>query len=343
MRKLLSGRQIFLLVLITVYCGCHQRIRINRGPLNDWYEKTRLIMTQEEMKIFRSLRGKEQLEDFFADFWRIRDPIPETEENENRIEFQNRILFANRWFDRHRRRRQDYDTERARGWLTDKGRIFVIFGPPDKASYGEGWTVLKEIPPQDAIYETWYYAHFDLSVSFEREKIQSKTETNPPPVEQDDAPDSTVARVSRISGSGGWRLMPSFKIIEAVEKAKLEMISPQYRNDLKHRMYFRAKYIGDRLRISIPPVRLNYIEEEGKLKVYLLVELKVYRDDYKEYEAKEERILAFSEKDVLEHWDAVVDVVYKPAKKGRYVFDVTVTDLKSEYLAKYRKLITHVF
>ena len=343
MRKGFQCRLIPMLLLILVFCGCHQRVRLKNDPTNDLHEKIRLIMTQEEIKIFRSLKGKEQREDFIADFWRVRDPIPETEENENRIEFHNRILYANRWFDKLRRRRQDYDARSARGWQTDKGRIFVILGPPDKVSYGEGWSVLKEIPLQDAIYETWNYASFDLNVSFEREKIQSKTETRPPPGEQNSIPDSTVPWISRISGSGGWRLMPSVKIIEAVEEAKLEMISPQYRNNLKHRMRFRVKYIGDRLRISIPPTQLSFIEEGGKLQVCLLVELQVHRSNHKEFEIHEERILAFSEKDVLELRAVVVDVLYKPTKKGRYVFDVAVTDLKSEYLSNFRKLIKHVF
>jgi len=252
-------------------------------------------MTQDEIRIYKSLQGEELNKEFIEEFWRIRDPFPETEENENMIEFQKRILFANEWFDKLRIRRRDYEARSARGWQTAKGRIYVILGPPDKVNYGEGFGPLKKFPPRDAIYETWYYTFYDLRITFEREQINTEMETISPPRSGEN--DSGVPRTSvrRITGSGGWRMIPDFKVIYAIEDAKLKMISPMYRSDIHHGLQFKAKYVRDRIKITIPSDKVIFIEEDGKLKVYLLVRIDVYRGNEKEFEITENKILSFSE------------------------------------------------
>ncbi len=334
----------FLFLLVVFYFSCHLPIRIKKDPFYEsFYEKTRLIMTQNEMKIYKSLQGEELNKEFIEEFWRIRDPYPGTEENENKIEFKERILFANEWFDRFRRRRRDYEAKSARGWQTPKGRVYVVLGPPDKVSYGEGWGPLKKIPPQDAIYETWYYNFYDLRVSFEREQIKTELETISPPDSDKIEPSATRKSVSRIIGSGGWRMIPDFKIIDAIEDAKLKMISPQYRSDIHHGLRFKAKYIGDRLKINIPADKVIFVNEDEKLKVHLLVRIDVYQGKKKEYEITENKILSFSEDEVLELHEVFVEVLYTPVETGEYSFDVIVTDLKAEYLSNYRQIIKHVF
>ena len=60
----------FLLFLIAFNCGCHLLIRVNNDPFYEsFYEKTRLIMTQNEMKIFKSLKGDELKKVFIEEFW----------------------------------------------------------------------------------------------------------------------------------------------------------------------------------------------------------------------------------------------------------------------------------
>jgi len=300
-------------------------------------------MTQDEIKTYKSLKEEELNKEFIKEFWRIRDPFPETEENENKIEFQKRILFANEWFDRFRRRRRDYEARSARGWQTPKGRIYVVLGPPDKVSYGEGWGPLKKYPRQDAIYETWYYIFYDLRVSFEREQIKTELETISQPGSGKEDSEFPRSSVSRITGSGGWRMIPDFKIIDAIEDAKLKMISLQHHSDIQQGLRFKAKYVGDRIKITIPSDKVIFADEDGKLKVYLHVSINVNQGKKKECEITENKTLSFTEDEVLELYEVIVEVPYTPAKKGEYSFDVTVTDLKAEYLSKYRQLIKHVF
>jgi len=60
-----------------------------------FYEKARLIMTKVETDIYDHLTDKEEKEAFIEDFWKMRDPYPDTAENEFKVEFDRRIAVAN--------------------------------------------------------------------------------------------------------------------------------------------------------------------------------------------------------------------------------------------------------
>ena len=69
----------FLIVLLVFYSGCQMPIRKSSDPFYEsFYEKTRLIMTQDEMKAYKSLHGEETKKEFIETFWKIRDPDPGT-------------------------------------------------------------------------------------------------------------------------------------------------------------------------------------------------------------------------------------------------------------------------
>ena len=69
----------------------------------------------------------------------------------------------------------------------------------------------------------------------------------------------------------------------------------------------------------------------------------MYRNNDKEFEIQEEKILNFSEDEVLDLYEITVEMPFTPANKGEYSFDVTVTDSKAEYLSRYRQVFKHVF
>src|SRR5688500_1495058 len=53
------------------------------------------IITKEERRAFMALQTDEERENFIESFWRRRDPDPDTEENEYREEYYERIAYAN--------------------------------------------------------------------------------------------------------------------------------------------------------------------------------------------------------------------------------------------------------
>ena len=56
------------------------------------------IIADEERQAFLKLRTYEEYESFIEQFWRSRDPTPETRENEFKKEHYRRIAVANRLF-----------------------------------------------------------------------------------------------------------------------------------------------------------------------------------------------------------------------------------------------------
>jgi GWxTD domain-containing protein len=78
------------------------------------------IITPEEEAAFRKLSNNAERDSFVEAFWRRRDPTPDTEENEFKEEHYRRIAYADEHFGAG-----------ARGSKTDRGRIYILHGPPD--------------------------------------------------------------------------------------------------------------------------------------------------------------------------------------------------------------------
>lgn len=111
---------IFLFVLGMVGCVSSEKIVLDPES-RDFYDTAQFIMKKEEKEIFKHLPDKESREEFIKEFWAKRDPDPDTEENEFKQEFFKRVEYANQRF-----------KEGIPGWKTDRGRIYIIFGLPDK-------------------------------------------------------------------------------------------------------------------------------------------------------------------------------------------------------------------
>jgi GWxTD domain-containing protein len=123
----------------------------------DWVNKdVAYVITGDEKKAFKALKTDEERENFIENFWRRRDPDPDTEENEYREQYYERIAYANEHF-----------ASGIPGWKTDRGRIYITFGKPDgveshptggsydRPSY-EGGGSTTTYP-----FETWFYRHLD--------------------------------------------------------------------------------------------------------------------------------------------------------------------------------------
>jgi GWxTD domain-containing protein len=91
-------------------------------PYRKWLnEDVAYIITDEERKAFKRLSTDDERENFIEAFWLRRDPTPDTEENEFKEEHYRRIAYAN-----------DHFASGIPGWKTDRGRIYIVYGPPDE-------------------------------------------------------------------------------------------------------------------------------------------------------------------------------------------------------------------
>lgn len=91
-------------------------------PLKHWGEGPEMILlgVAEEKTQWKRLRDDAARRSFIDDFWQRRDRTQDTQENEFRTDFLRRVAFADHTF----------VTEKTRGSLTDRGRVFVLLGPP---------------------------------------------------------------------------------------------------------------------------------------------------------------------------------------------------------------------
>jgi GWxTD domain-containing protein len=89
--------------------------------LKKWLNQDVAYITSEaEKAAYLSLTGDARYE-FIERFWQQRDPSPGTIENEFRDEHYRRIAYANARF-----------STADPGWKTDRGRIYITWGPPDQ-------------------------------------------------------------------------------------------------------------------------------------------------------------------------------------------------------------------
>src|SRR5215813_8225853 len=120
----------------------------------DWIADVDPILTQAERDTWKKLKTDEEREKFIEDVWRSRDPDPDTEENEFKEEFYERIAYANEHF-----------ASGKPGRLTDRGRIYIKFGKPDEIQsypagglyerpYSEGGGSTSTYP-----FEKWFYRY----------------------------------------------------------------------------------------------------------------------------------------------------------------------------------------
>ncbi|NWG14541.1 MAG: GWxTD domain-containing protein, partial [Acidobacteria bacterium] len=114
------------------------------------------IITPDERAVFEKLRTAEEKEQFIEQFWRRRDPDPMTPDNEFREEHYRLVQYANEQF---------YSGKA--GWQTDRGRIYIRFGPPDsRHRYGPGETYVRKPSEGGGItkthpFEIWRYAFIE--------------------------------------------------------------------------------------------------------------------------------------------------------------------------------------
>src|SRR5579872_163933 len=91
-------------------------------PYKKWMnEDVVYIITDEERQAWKRLATDEEREQFIEKFWLRRDPTPDTAENEFKEEHYRRIAYANERY-----------ASGIPGWKTDRGRIYITYGPPDE-------------------------------------------------------------------------------------------------------------------------------------------------------------------------------------------------------------------
>jgi len=232
----------FVLISLFILAGTNFN-KVKKQVYNELY----LIMTSQEQEQFKSINTPVQLQMFVEEFWKKRDPDPKTPQNKIRELYYARLKFSARYF------REPGKP----GWLTDRGRIFVILGPPTNRytkdmgvqSGGSNTNPLEEdsvtmaqksknlgIGEGKGINkEKWKYEDLNLEIIFlDRMGIGKFKIFNPPP-----------------------------KLISLFEKSKKQFLP---RNPIGKELHISAEVDtnGKKLYIHIPLQEISFITENRK-------------------------------------------------------------------------------
>lgn len=273
-----------VLLLIFVSLNCHLGPRIKLDPASkDFYETARLIMTKEEKEIFNHLPHKKSRQEFIQDFWAKRDPDPDTEENEFKDEFFRRIEYANSHF-----------KEGIPGWKTDRGRIYIYLGAPDKV---EERPFLNLGEARGLIW--WAYYKYQLAIEFI------------------DTTGNGTYNINRHYGGIG-------NLMWVIEKAKFGQIFTQGEAKfVDFDLFFSSQ--KKEIAIVIPVANLSFKSQDGFLQADFDFEFFIYnKDGHKEnmftrtksFKEQEEKVVKMEKLNFTFPYDL---------KPGRYYFDVIIT------------------
>ncbi len=128
-----------------------------KGPYRKWLDQdVAYIITDQERKAFLSLSNDEERESFIEAFWQRRNPDPDSPDNAFRDEHYRRIAYANEHF-----------AAGKPGWMTDRGRIYIMWGPPDSIdSHPSGGAYERPIDEGGGEtstfpFEDWHYRYLE--------------------------------------------------------------------------------------------------------------------------------------------------------------------------------------
>ena len=110
------------------------------------HEEVPYIITEREREAFKQLTTDDDREMFIKNFWDRRNPTPGSLENSYEQEYYQRIIFANERFGTG-----------IPGWKTDRGRIYIMYGPPDRVDSQPDGDAAQGASPYP--FEYWHYSY----------------------------------------------------------------------------------------------------------------------------------------------------------------------------------------
>ncbi len=275
---------IIIVVVISLLSGCIIGKRVKLDPQSEgFYRRARLLMTKQEEEVFLNLPDAESRKKFIKEFWDIRDPNPYTEENEYKEEIERRFEFASRRFKEGGRP----------GWDSDRGRIFILLGPPDN---------IREYPMLSGYYKgviVWLYGNYQLAVRF----------------------------VDKI-GDGVYELDTySTDLLEALETAKYTLMGgTSFKYKIKP-LKFKLSYVNGKLIINVATKNLLLQKEKERYKMEIEIEIIIYYKDKTFEKITRIKKMSFLKDDILQLKNITINLPVDFKKKGKIYLDTIITDL----------------
>jgi len=240
-------------------------------------EEVVYIISSLERDVFLKLQTGRERDLFIDAFWKRRDPVPVTPENEFKIEHERRLAQADKYYGR---------TAAKPGWKTDRGRMSIILGEPNDIARYYGKSGVRDT-------EVWFYREKDepglqglppaFNLVFFQEgsigdfKLYSPTQDGPMSILQDYRGDSrdyedaykdllkidfNLAGVSmslipgEAFGASGRPLMTSDILLQKIETSAADRVDDKY----------AAKFLEYKDIVEVE-YSANYLDSSGSMAV----------------------------------------------------------------------------
>ncbi len=107
------------------------------------------LLSSEEQIIHKQINGLDAKRHFLYNFWQNKNPGVNVNQNPMRLEFRRRAQVAD----------ERYTSFKLPGWLSDRGRVYMVYGEPDD---------IERYPnePNTFPYEVWFYNNLQGGVRF---------------------------------------------------------------------------------------------------------------------------------------------------------------------------------
>jgi GWxTD domain-containing protein len=104
-------------------------------------QDVRWIIAPRERQAFLALSSDQERNEFVRQFWVRRNPNPDSPVNKFKQEHYRRLAYANMHF-----------ADNQPGWETDRGHVYIVFGPPDSIDAHPAAGALATKP-----FQVWHY------------------------------------------------------------------------------------------------------------------------------------------------------------------------------------------
>jgi GWxTD domain-containing protein len=196
-------------------------------PFRRWLEEdVAYIITPEEKSSFLRLTTNEEREQYIEAFWQRRNPNPESPDNEYKDEYYRRIAYANARF-----------ASGLPGWKTDRGRIYIVFGPPDERDSHPSGGAYERLPEEGGgsttayPFEDWRYRHIDgigddINLEFVDTSWGGEYHLTMDPCEKDALAHTATGGISMTEASGDSTRASRFSNTNGTTCSKSQMMDP---------------------------------------------------------------------------------------------------------------------
>jgi GWxTD domain-containing protein len=122
---------------------------MNEEEVNELYAVGKYIAKKNELKQWASLHDAEAKKKFLYNFWKTRDEESTLPTGEFKRKYLERVKYSN----------DNFNLVKRKGWLTDRGRVYITYGEPSE---------IERFPNQNDTkpYEIWHYNELEGGVVF---------------------------------------------------------------------------------------------------------------------------------------------------------------------------------